>query len=73
VNAPPLVSIRSLEVDFRTERGSARVLRDVDIDIPENTVVGVVGESGSGKSTLALALMDLLPGNATQRALSFKF
>jgi peptide/nickel transport system ATP-binding protein len=62
-----------LEVDFRTEHGPARALRNVDIDIPENTVVGVVGESGSGKSTLALALMDLLPGNATQRALSFKF
>jgi peptide/nickel transport system ATP-binding protein len=49
------------------------VLRAVDIDIPENAVVGVVGESGSGKSTLALALMGLLPGNARQSAASILF
>lgn len=69
----PVVSIRGLDVIYRTERGPARVLRGVDVDIAENTVVGVVGESGSGKSTLALALMDLLPGNAAQSAASFRF
>jgi peptide/nickel transport system ATP-binding protein len=73
VNAPALVSIRALDVHYRTERGSAQALRGVDIEIPENAVVGVVGESGSGKSTLALALMDLLPSNAAQTAASFLF
>jgi peptide/nickel transport system ATP-binding protein len=68
-----LVSIRALDVHYRTERGSAQVLRGVDIEIPENTVVGIVGESGSGKSTLALALMDLLPSNAAQTTASFLF
>ena len=68
-----LLSIRSLDVRYATERGPARVLRAVDIDIPENAVVGVVGESGSGKSTLALTLMDLLPGNARQSAASLLF
>jgi peptide/nickel transport system ATP-binding protein len=71
--ADPLLSIRGLEVRYATERGPARVLRSVDLDIPENTVVGVVGESGSGKSTLALTLMDLLPGNAQQSAASLLF
>jgi len=71
--AGPLLSIRGLEVRYATERGPARVLRSVDIDIPENAVVGVVGESGSGKSTLALTLMDLLPGNAQQSAASLLF
>ncbi|MBI2718087.1 MAG: ABC transporter ATP-binding protein [Rhizobiales bacterium] len=33
--------------------------------VPSGEIVGVVGESGSGKSTLALAVMRLLPGNAT--------
>ena len=73
MSAAPLVSIRGLDVLYRTERGPARVLRGVDVDIAENTVVGVVGESGSGKSTLALALMDLLPGNAAQSAATFLF
>jgi peptide/nickel transport system ATP-binding protein len=60
-------------VRYATERGPARVLRAVDLDIPENAVVGVVGESGSGKSTLALTLMDLLPSNARQSAASLRF
>src|SRR5262249_1003415 len=61
------------DVRYATERGPSRVLRAVDIDIPENAVVGVVGESGSGKSTLALTLMDLLPSNAQQSAVSLRF
>jgi ABC-type dipeptide/oligopeptide/nickel transport system, ATPase component len=73
VTAPVLLSIRALEVRYETERGPAQVLRGVDIDIPENAVVGLVGESGSGKSTLALALMDLLPPNAAQFAVAYLF
>jgi peptide/nickel transport system ATP-binding protein len=73
VSAPALVSIRALEVRYQTERGPAQVLRGVDLDIAENAVVGIVGESGSGKSTLALALMDLLPPNAEQSAVSYRF
>ena len=73
MSAPTLLSIRGLDVRYRTERGPAQVLRGIDIDIPENAVVGIVGESGSGKSTFALALMDLLPPNAAQTAASFSF
>jgi peptide/nickel transport system ATP-binding protein len=73
VTLSALLSIRALDVHYATERGPAQVLRGVDIDIPENSVVGIVGESGSGKSTLALALMDLLPANATQCAASYSF
>ena len=56
MTAPVLLSIRALEVRYETERGPAQVLRGVDIDIPENAVVGLVGESGSGKSTIARLL-----------------
>jgi len=59
----PLLSIRSLDVDFHTKGGIAQVLRGVDLDIPRGSIVGVVGESGSGKSTLASAIMRLLPSN----------
>jgi len=63
MNDRPLISIRSLGVDFHTKAGVAHVLRDVDLDIPRGQIVGVVGESGSGKSTLASAVLGLLPAN----------
>jgi ATP-binding cassette subfamily C protein len=33
------------------------ILRDVNISIPKNSLVGIVGESGSGKSTVASLIM----------------
>ena len=41
--------------------GSARVLFDVNIEVPKGTTVAVVGESGSGKSTTARVITGLLP------------
>ncbi len=40
-------------------------LRDVSFSLEPSQSLGILGESGSGKSTLALALMRLLPSNAT--------
>ncbi|HEY6632200.1 MAG TPA: ABC transporter ATP-binding protein [Rhizobiaceae bacterium] len=64
-NEPPLVEIENLSVDFATSRGAMHVLRDVSLTLAPRRIVGLVGESGSGKSTLALALLGLLPTNAT--------
>jgi peptide/nickel transport system ATP-binding protein len=68
-----VLSIRDLNVDYRTSRGVARAVRGVNLDLPAGSFVGLVGESGSGKSTLALALMGLLPKNATASAGSVLF
>jgi peptide/nickel transport system ATP-binding protein len=65
-----VLSIRDLNVQYRTGRGVARALRNVDLDVPAGSFVGLVGESGSGKSTLALTLMGLLPNNASAAARS---
>jgi peptide/nickel transport system ATP-binding protein len=65
-----VLSIRDLNVQYRTGRGVARALRNIDLDVPAGSFVGLVGESGSGKSTLALTLMGLLPKNASAAARS---
>ncbi len=64
MSAGAVLDIRGLGVDFLTPRGRVHALRDVSLQVPRGSVVGVVGESGSGKSTLILAALRLLPANA---------
>ena len=55
---PPLRGQVSFEgLQFRFGTGKPQVLKNIDLEIPAGTFVGVVGQSGSGKSTL----MKLLP------------
>ncbi|MEM7079082.1 MAG: ABC transporter ATP-binding protein [Pseudomonadota bacterium] len=56
----PLVSIKDLSVEFRTDTGIASALTGVSFDIPRGQVTAVVGESGSGKSVTANCIMRLL-------------
>ena len=46
--------------------GSAKVLDDVNIEVPRGHTVAIVGESGSGKSTTARAITGLLPPSKGQ-------
>ncbi len=64
--ATPLVQIRNLKLEASTQRGTAHILRGIDLDIGRGRILGVVGESGSGKSSLASCLLRLLPGNITR-------
>jgi peptide/nickel transport system ATP-binding protein len=61
-----LLSVRGLEVEFVTERGVARVLDRISLDIAPGEVVGLVGESGCGKTTLARAILGILPPSAAR-------
>ena len=69
----PVVDISDLTVDFQTQRGDVRALRNVDLTIPQNKTVGVVGESGCGKSTLINSILRLLAPNASITSGSVKF
>lgn len=51
------VSIHDLTVAYDRRP----VLWDIDLDIPEGSIVGVVGPNGAGKSTLLKAILDLVP------------
>ena len=57
----PLLEVKDLSVQFKTDEGEAEALDKVSFDIHPGQTVGVVGESGCGKSVTAYSIMRLLP------------
>ncbi len=57
----PLLDIRGLVTEFRTEAGILQAVKGVDLSIGPGETLAVVGESGSGKSVTALSTMRLIP------------
>ena len=55
-----IMALRNIDAAY----GTAKVLFDVDIEVPKGSTVAVVGESGSGKSTTARVITGLLPQSA---------
>jgi peptide/nickel transport system ATP-binding protein len=56
----PVLSVRNLQVEFASRRGTLRAIDDVSFDIARGEVLGVVGESGAGKSVTGLAAIGLI-------------
>lgn len=48
----PVLSVRNLQVEFETRRGTLRAIDSVSYDIAKGEVLGVVGESGDRKSVV---------------------
>jgi oligopeptide/dipeptide ABC transporter ATP-binding protein len=57
---PPLLEIRDLVTEFRTDRGTVRAVDRVSLDVSAGATLGLVGESGCGKSVTALSILNLL-------------
>lgn len=60
----PILSVKNLDVSFRTTAGTVHAIRDVSFDLPVGRTLALVGESGSGKSVSMKAITGLLDDNA---------
>ena len=59
-----LLSVRDLNIRFRSEDGENHAVKGVSFDIKRGETIALVGESGSGKSVTALSTVKLLPESA---------
>jgi peptide/nickel transport system ATP-binding protein len=69
-----IIQVRNLSVEFRTDEGTVKAVKNISFDIPRGKTVGLVGESGSGKSVTSLAVMRLIPnppGKVTEGEILF--
>jgi oligopeptide/dipeptide ABC transporter ATP-binding protein len=58
-----LLSVKDLQLFFRTTHGIVRAVDGVDFELARNRAVVIVGESGCGKTSMAKAILRLLPKN----------
>lgn len=56
-----MFEVKNLSIEFKTDEGVVRAVKNISFRIPKGKTVGLVGESGSGKSVTSLAMMRLIP------------
>lgn len=56
----PILEIRNLCIDFKTNDGMLRAVDNVSMNIYRGEIIGVIGESGSGKTTLASGILQTI-------------
>ena len=54
-----ILSIKNLDITFRTNAGDIHAIRGVNFDLPLGKTIALVGESGSGKSVTMKAITGL--------------
>lgn len=67
-----LLEVRNLKMQYTSPLGLVNAVDDISFDLSKGQAIGIVGESGSGKTSMSLALMRLLPKNATGYSGSIK-
>jgi oligopeptide transport system ATP-binding protein len=54
------LDVKNLSVDFHTDAGVVRAVKNANISVRDGGILGLVGESGSGKSVTSMAVLRLL-------------
>ena len=62
--AEKVLSVNNLVINFKTDNGILKAVRDVSFDLYRGETRCIVGESGSGKSVTSKAIMGILANNA---------
>lgn len=57
----PLLEVKNLITQFKTETEFVNAVNDVSFTLNKGETIGIVGESGSGKSVTSLSVMQLIP------------
>ena len=61
----PIVRVEGLSASYRVDETRVAAVRDVSFELYPGETLALVGESASGKTSIALAMLGLLPSNAT--------
>jgi peptide/nickel transport system ATP-binding protein len=67
------LAVEALSIAYAAPGGEIGALDQVSLAIARGGAMGLVGESGSGKSTVGLAIMGLLPAEASVRGGAIRF
>ena len=57
----PILSLRNLNVRYRTKESVTYAADDVSLDLEQGKVLALIGESGAGKTTVGMSILRLLP------------
>ncbi len=70
----PVLTVENLDIEYRIGMQWRNAIRDFELTVYPQQIVGIVGESGSGKSTVIKAIMRYLSknGRISQGAIHFK-
>jgi peptide/nickel transport system ATP-binding protein len=60
-----LLTVKNLSIGYHTRKGFLRSVQGVSFALDQGKSLGIVGESGCGKTTIGMAIMGLLPNNAS--------